>query len=161
MKENIIVIGGGTQAMTIIDIIEPENKYNIVGVTDTVKKVGDRVLNYPVLGTQEDIPAIMKKYNVIGGIVALGDNYVRANMVEYIKKTAPKFRFISTIHPTAWVGNNASVGEGSVIMVGSIISVNSKVGNHCMVCTNSSLEHGGVMEDYSKLIFRRNDRRIC
>ena len=37
---NLVLIGGGNQSHYTIDIIEKENKYNIVGLIDSVNEVG-------------------------------------------------------------------------------------------------------------------------
>ena len=40
MKQNIILFGAGNQAHYTIDIIEKENKYNIIGIIDSIHDIG-------------------------------------------------------------------------------------------------------------------------
>ena len=35
MKEKIVLIGGGGHCHSVIDVIEQENKYEIIGIIDT------------------------------------------------------------------------------------------------------------------------------
>ena len=48
LKPNLVLIGGGGHCVSVIDIIENENKFKIKGILDldTKKK---SVLNYPIL----------------------------------------------------------------------------------------------------------------
>jgi len=43
------------------------------------------------------------------------------------------------------------IGQGSVIMPGVIVNANSRVGQHCILNTLSSLGHDGLMDDFSSL----------
>ena len=33
------------------------------------------------------------------------------------------------------------IGDGSVFMAGSVVQINSKIGNHCIINTNTSIDH--------------------
>ncbi len=151
MKENIVIIGGGPHAMSIIDIVEQEEKYQIAGITDTKRVKGEKLFEYPVLGTQDELDSIMNDHNVIGGIVALGDNYIREKVVQFIEENFPNFKFVKAIHPSVRVAKNATIGEGTVIMAGCIVNVDAHVGKHCIINTNTSFEHCCQMGDYSSL----------
>ena len=49
-KEKIVIIGSFGHAKVIIDIIEQEGKFNIIGLLDTFKRIGESVLGYKILG---------------------------------------------------------------------------------------------------------------
>ena len=52
------------------------------------------------------------------------------------------------IHPLSIVSELADIGEGSVVMQGSIIQVCAQVGRHCIINTGASVDHECVIEDY-------------
>ena len=54
MKE-IILIGGGGHCRSVIDVIEQEGQYKIVGIIDKAELFGTDVLGYPVFGSDLDI----------------------------------------------------------------------------------------------------------
>ncbi len=151
MKKNIILFGGGNHVRYSIDIIEKENKYNIVGITDPYLEIGHSILGYYIIGRQEDIIQLVEKYNIDAGIVTIGDNWFRKIVKEAIKKYIPDFEFVSAIHPSTIIGSNVTIGKGTVIMAGCIISPNTTIGEFCFFATGAILEHDSIMEDYSSL----------
>jgi len=45
--KDIILIGGGGHCRSVIDVIEQEGLFSIVGIVDRPEKLGDKVLGYP------------------------------------------------------------------------------------------------------------------
>jgi sugar O-acyltransferase (sialic acid O-acetyltransferase NeuD family) len=151
MKNNIIIIGSSGHAKVIIDIIEKENRYSIIGLVDNNRKTGEETLGYKIIGKDRNIPTLMKKHSLAGGIIAIGDNWIRKQVSDKIKAIAPSFRFITAIHPNAQIGKNVQIGDGTAIMAGVIINPDSRVGRHCILNTNSSLDHDCNLSDFSSL----------
>ncbi|MCE2613091.1 acetyltransferase [Flavobacteriaceae bacterium D16] len=149
--KNVVIFGASGHGSVIMDCIEKEGKYKTIGFLDSIKQKGIEHNGLEILGSEYDLPFILHKYKVFGGIVAIGDNWKRYQVVQKIKKITPRFRFISVIHPNSIIGNNVRIGEGTAIMPGVIINTNSKVGKHCILNTFSSLDHDGVMQDFSSL----------
>ncbi len=59
MKE-IILIGGGGHCKSVIDVIEQESQFVIVGIVDKSKLIGTDVLGYPVIGSDSDLESLAK-----------------------------------------------------------------------------------------------------
>ncbi|MBL8995923.1 MAG: acetyltransferase [Gemmatimonadetes bacterium] len=55
------------------------------------------------------------------------------------------------IHPGALVAPDASVGEGSVLFPGTVVSCGVRIGAHVHVNTGSSVSHDCVLEAYATL----------
>jgi len=152
MKNKILVIGASGHAKVIIDIIEREAKYEVFGLIDSYKKKGDSLYNYKILGTEEDLPHIFKNNNdIIGGIIAIGDNYTRMKLYINISSKISDFNFINAIHPASTIGKNVSIENGTVIMPGTVISSDVKIGKQCIVNTNSTLSHDCIIKDFSSI----------
>ena len=149
--DNIVIIGASGHAKVIIDIVQQEGKYIVVGLLDQGLEVGEKVLGYPVLGTEEGLPALIDSHAIKGAIVAIGDNSIRARVVSGVKAIAPELPFVCAVHPKANIGLDTSLGEGSVVMAGVAINPSSAVGRFCIVNTNASLDHDSTMEDFSSL----------
>jgi sugar O-acyltransferase (sialic acid O-acetyltransferase NeuD family) len=149
--KRIILIGGGPHAEVVADIVEQEGLYQIAGITDTQRSVGDPFLDYSVIGIQEQLASLMGEYDVSGGVVCIGDNYLREKVAMALRAQVSDFEFATAIHPTAAISPHAEIGEGSVIMPGCVVNTGARVGRHCIINTLSSLEHRSTMGDYSSL----------
>src|SRR5262249_54189670 len=121
----------------------------IAGIVDTFKPVGYSCLGYQVLGDEHRLPDIMREHDVHGGIVAIGDNWVRHEVANRIRREVPDFAFVTVIHPSAQVARSARVAPGTVVMPGAIIAANASIGEFCIVNTKASLDHDGVMGPFS------------
>ena len=148
---NIIVIGSSGHAKVVIDCIEKENKYEIIGLLDRFKEVGSSAFGYKIIGKEEDIQNLIKMHKIEGGIIAIGDNFVRYLVYNKVSQTIPEFNFIKVIHPSAQIARNVLIGKGTVIMANTTISSEAVVGNFCIINNNSSLDHDSKMMDYSSL----------
>ena len=148
---NIIVIGSSGHAKVVIDCIEKENKYEIIGLLDRFKEVGSNSFGYKVLGKEEDLQDLIKTYKIEGGIIAIGDNFTRYTVYDKISQNIPQFNFINVIHPSAQIARNVLIGKGTVIMANTTISSEATVGAFCIINNNSSLDHDSKMLDYSSL----------
>ena len=85
------------------DILEAERRCHIVGLLDSLKPPGSEVLGYQVIGSDEDLPALVAANICDSVIVGIGDNWVRSRMVTRIKRIVPKIRFVTAVHPSAQI----------------------------------------------------------
>ena len=60
--KKIILIGGGGDCKSVIDVIEQEKKYKIHGIVDKPKFLGSKILGYKVIGSDLDLEYLAKKY---------------------------------------------------------------------------------------------------
>ncbi len=147
--EEILIFGSSGHAKVVIDAVEKQGTYRIAGLVDSGKGRGEQVLGYPVLGGEPQLPAILRTVPVVGGIVAVGDNWSRAEQVQRILALVPEFKFISVIHPSSQIAHGVIIGEGTVVLAGAILNTDTQVGRHCIISTKASLDHDGFVGDYS------------
>ena len=108
-------------------------------------------MGYQVIGDEISLPKLMARYGFNKGVVGIGDNYTRSEIVAVVEKAAPDFQFINCVHESARISKYSSLGVGNVIMPGVTINASSEISNHCVLNTNSSLDHDCKMGDYSSL----------
>src|SRR5437016_1908945 len=101
--KNVVVIGAGGHGKVVIDIIEKENKYILIGLLDSTPAAGGRLLGYEVLGTDADLPALRRRLDLYGVVVAIGDNWSRSQVVARVREAAPELVFVNCVHPSAQV----------------------------------------------------------
>jgi sugar O-acyltransferase (sialic acid O-acetyltransferase NeuD family) len=149
--KNIILIGGGNQAHYTIDIIEKEGKYNIIGIIDSIHEIDSDRFGYKILGRQENISQLIKKYNIEGGVISIGDNWGRYHVYNQILELAPTFKFVNAIHPSVIIGNNVKLGIGIVAMAGCIFNPKSTIGDFTFFATGAQIEHDCQIGDFSSI----------
>ena len=59
-KEEIILVGGGGHCKSCIDVIEQEGRFLIAGIVDMPEKLGEKILDYEILCTDDDLPSLVR-----------------------------------------------------------------------------------------------------
>ncbi|WP_158976800.1 acetyltransferase [Cellulophaga sp. L1A9] len=149
--KKVIVFGASGHAKVIIDILEKQNQYDIFGLIDSYKPKDALLFDYKILGSEDDLLALVKEHTIYGIIVAIGDNCTRKIITHKIQEVCPDLHFINAIHPNAILGKNVVLGAGTVVMPGAIINSDSKIGNSCIVNTNASVGHDSILNDFSSI----------
>ena len=140
MKEDIILIGGGGHCKSCIDIIEEEGQYTIKGIVDIPKKIGHTILGYPIIDSDNNLEAIVKKYKYF--FITIGfikTPILREKLFKRIISLGGEFPVI--IAPKAHVSKHAKIDSGTIVMHGVIINANAIVGKNCIINNLSLLEH--------------------
>jgi len=147
----IVVAGASGHAKVVVDILEKQGRFRVVGFLDRPGASVPTLFDYPHLGQEEDLPQRITEYGLRGVVVAIGDNWIRSKVMGKIRNLAPSLAFVSAIHPTATIGRDVEIGEGTVVMAGATINPGCRVGKGCLVNTNASLDHDSILEDYASL----------
>jgi sugar O-acyltransferase (sialic acid O-acetyltransferase NeuD family) len=122
--------GASGHAKVIIEILEIQG-IKIDGLFDDNESVKS-LLGYPPLVQNTKL------------IVSIGNNFIRRNITSLIKAD-----YGIAIHPSSLISGRSIVQDGTVIMGGVTINVNTHVGRHCIVNTNASIDHDCVLEDFT------------
>jgi len=148
--KNILIFGSGGHASVVIDIAQQEKKYTIIGIIDEPKNTNE-ISGLPILSNISTLKKLIIEEDIFGGVIAIGDNAIRAKVRDQILLEVPHFQFVNCIHPNAVVASNVLMGEGNVMMAGSIVNPNCQISNHCIMNTKSSLDHDCKMLNFSSI----------
>jgi sugar O-acyltransferase (sialic acid O-acetyltransferase NeuD family) len=147
----IVIFGGGTQLGIVVDIIQKQKDHTIVGIIDSKAEIGSILHGHSVLGRQEDIDQILRKYEVSGGIVSVGDNYTRFKIYEDVEKRTIDFNWVNAIHPSCQIGNNVIMGQGILAMANVVFNPGAVIGDFTAFYTAASIEHDNIIEDFASV----------
>lgn len=138
--ESILLVGGGGHCRSVIDVIEQQGKYHIVGIVDLKEQIGKQVLGYPVIACDDQLPALFDscKHAVVT-VGHLRTNSLRITLFEQLKAIGYTLPVI--VSPLAYVSRHAQIGEGTVVMHHALINVNASVGRNCIVNSKALIEH--------------------
>ncbi|MCT7639243.1 NeuD/PglB/VioB family sugar acetyltransferase [Aliarcobacter butzleri] len=146
MKEKIVLIGGGGHCHSVIDVIEQENKYEIIGIVDTKENIGKKVLNYEIIACDDDLETIfLSCKNAFITVGQIESNKIRVKIYNKLKEIG--FNLPVIISPLAYVSNHSSIEEGTIIMHHALVNANAKIGKNCIINTKALIEHDCVIGD--------------
>lgn len=144
--EKIILIGGGGHCRAVIDVIEMQNRYEIVGIIDQKELIGQDILGYKIIGYDDDLETFF--HTCKNAVIAIGQiksNEARVKLFEKLKSIG--FDLPAIISPLAYVSKHSFLDEGTVVMHHALVNSNAKVGKNCIVNTKALIEHDAVVED--------------
>ena len=127
--------GASGHAKVIIDLLE-EAGIKVDGLIDDNKEI-DNLQGYKVYHAFDNQSPL---------IISIGSNKIRKILACKLNTN-----FGKAIHPSAIVSKRVLIREGSVVMAGSIIQTDVKIGRHCIVNTGVSVDHECQIEDFVHL----------
>ena len=134
----IAIWGGGGHGHVVIDILRTLGGWNPVGFIDNAHPVGARIMDVPVLGDMDVLPALLRQ-GVQDIVVAIGNCSVRAQMIKQALSLG--FQTPSIAHPSCIVYPSASIGPACVICALSIVGAQTCVGAGVILNTRSVVDH--------------------
>ena len=147
MKKPIILIGGGGHCISCIDIVELTNQFEIMGILDIPEKVGSRILNYPIIGIDDDIQMLIEKcQDFLITIGQIKTSNVRHKLLDKVKTAGGRLPVI--ISPKAHVSIHAIVEEGTIIMHHVLVNAGAKIGKGCIINSKALIEHEVMIGDF-------------
>ncbi|WP_077611680.1 acetyltransferase [Clostridium sp. Marseille-P2415] len=148
MKEEMILIGGGGHAESIIDTIQALEQYEIIGILDNNKKINTEILGVKVIGNDSDLNEYFEMgiKNAVLAIGSMGNTGPRRKLYDLCKKIG--YKFPNIIDKSSIVSETLRIGEGNFIGKGAIINSRVTIGNACIINTGSILEHGCTLGDF-------------
>lgn len=143
LKKLIIVCGGGF-AREVIWLARECNEWEIIGILDDTPNLqGQMFCDVPVLGTIEEWSTFKETFFV----VALGSPRSRKAIVERMSQQGV-VPFATLIHPTVSHSKYVTVGEGSIITAGCILTTQIEIGKHFICNLSTTVGHDAVIGDY-------------
>jgi len=147
MSEPLLLIGGGGHARSLIDVVESSGRWHVLGLVGLPEQVGENVLGYPVLGSDQDLPSLRQQCThallAVGQIGLPSDRQRLALELERLEFALP-----AVISGSAHVSRHAKLGSGTSVGHGVIVNAGACVGDHCILNSNALIEHDAVIGDY-------------
>ena len=141
MHKKLIIIGVNGHGKVVADIALAMQKYEEIAFLCNFEKKKE-CMGFPILGKNEDAKCYIDKADFF---VAIGESEIRKRLSEELK--AMGATIATLIHPTAVIGSKVQIGEGTVVMPGTVINAESVIGRGCIINTCSSVDHGCVLGD--------------
>jgi len=138
--KSIVLIGGGGHCKSVIDVIEQEGQFKIVGIVDKPELLGSNILGYSVIANDSDLDGLAKKYQY--ALITVGQiksPSLRIKLFDLATKAG--FTLPSIISPNAYVSKHSSIGNGVVVMHDAIVNASVSIGDNCIINSQALVEH--------------------
>lgn len=151
MKEDILLLGMGGHAHSVVDSIERTGKYHIIGFLDIEEMQGMSYKEYNVLGTDDALKNYYDKgiRNAFVTIGFLGHGKIRERLYWQLKDIG--YILPNIIDNTAVKAENVKIGEGIFIGKNAVVNTGAEIGDMCIVNTGAVIEHDSKVGSFSHI----------
>ena len=149
MIHRTVGLGAGGHAKVMIEILQQQPEYELVGLLDpSPDLLGQRLLGVPIVGNDDDLPTLIDEgvTHFFVGLGGTGNVLPRKRLYEMgcANGLAPA----NAIHPKAILSSYATYGAGLVLCAGAIVGADVRLGNDVMVNTGAIVEHDCQVGDH-------------
>ena len=149
--KNIVIYGAGgfgrETSLLIHQINSKSPTWNVIGYCDDGKETGERIDKRTVLGGMSYLKESKEELSVV---LAIADPATRENIRKQLSN--PRLKFPTVVHPSVEISESCSIGEGSIICAGAIMTVDISIGAFSIVNLCCTLGHDSVLQDYVSLM---------
>ncbi|OLN33518.1 acetyltransferase [Desulfosporosinus metallidurans] len=147
----IVLVGAGGHALSVIDSIQSNGKYEIVGITDAGAVVGEKVLGYEVIGNDAILTSVFDNgveyaFVTVGSI---GNTSLREKLFYMLKSKG--FCLPAIIDNSSKIGSNVWLGEGIYVGKNTVVNAKSTIGDMAIINTGAIIEHGCCIDNFTHI----------
>ena len=147
--ENIILLGIGGHAHSVVDSIESDGKYSVCGFLDRKEREGEQYREYKVIGTDDMLEYYFKKgiKNAFVTVGYLGKGDIRNRLYKQLKEVG--FNLPTIVDRTAVIAKDVVLGEGTFIGKKTVVNSATEIGKMCIINTGAIIEHDCAVKNFS------------
>lgn len=143
MNKKLVIVGAGGHAKVVADVAKLNGYTEIVFLCDNPDL--KTFIGYPVVGRSDQFAG----YEDWDFIIAIGNCQDRERI--YHSLDSKGYNIITLYHPSAIVAEDAEIGKGTVVLVGSIINPGSVIGKGCIINTAATIDHDNIVSDFAHI----------
>lgn len=152
VTNDIVIVGSGGFGREVADVVMAVNEasgvphWNLLGYLDDAPSDTNieraRRQGLEVVGPVNSDTLTSAPYFV----VAINNGGIRRKLAERLESSG--WKPATLIHPSAGIGSDCCIGEGSVLCAGVQITTNVTLGRHVHLNLNCTVGHDSVVEDF-------------
>lgn len=138
MKRRLLLIGGGGHCRSVLDTAIRLDNFDELGIVDFTDS---SCLGIPVVGTDDDIPALMREgwNEACITVGSVGNTVIRRRLYEMAKSYGLSLPPI--IDESAIIAGGAVIGEGVFIGKRAVVNTCAEIGTCAIINTGAVVEH--------------------
>lgn len=137
----LAIIGAGGHGRVCADIAHAMRVYDEIAFLDDNPDLTN--LQFPYLGESKNWESLSADYEFFIGI---GSSLIRRRIQSMLEERGAPIATL--VHPSAVLGSNVTLGNGSVLMPATVINTGSSIGRGVIVNTSASVDHDCRIDDF-------------
>jgi len=140
----LVFLGAGGIAIVAAEIARSRG-YEVAGfLDDKAERHGTVFCEAKILGSFDILPELRQR-GIENAVVAFGNSLGRLRFAQ--KALSEGFTLPNLIHISAIISPTATVGEGAIMMPGTIVNAGARIGRNIILNTAASVDHECVIGD--------------
>ncbi len=157
MSNKVIILGGEGNGGVVAACIQDMNlrykntNFSVMGFLNDMEEIGSEINGFPVLGKTKDYVNFIKDDNILFmfAIHPVGHGSLRIKLFNALN--IPQEKLATIIHPSAFIGYNAVIEPGAMIMANSYVGTATKIGKCALLMSNTVVGHNTQIGDFCHL----------
>lgn len=148
MVKKLLLIGGGGHCKSVLDSIIQLETYQEIGIIDMKDKVGERIMDTPIIGCDDDLPKLYEEgyHYAFVTIGSIGNPSLRIKLFKYLRDIG--FETPSIIDPSATVSGYSNIDRGIYVGKQAIINTGAIINKGAIINSGSIVEHDCKIGDF-------------
>ncbi|WP_026373379.1 acetyltransferase [Agrococcus lahaulensis] len=143
MSGGLLLVGASGLAREVI-----ATGVEVAGILDDDASLhGTLVGGAPVVGAMDAVLAREERL-----LVCVGPSRRRRDVVARLRALGvAEERYATVVARSARIGDSSTVGAGSILLDGVVVTADARIGDHVVVMPNCTVTHDDVLEDFATL----------
>jgi sugar O-acyltransferase (sialic acid O-acetyltransferase NeuD family) len=148
-RKPLLLLGAGGASREVAEAADTVGDFDVLGfLDDDPAKHGTTVSGRPVLGPLDEVADHPDALLIAG----MGNPRAPRSRERVVARLGlGDERFATVVHPLASCPPSCSLGAGSVLLAGTVLTADVTVGRHVLAMPGCVLTHDDVVEDYASL----------
>ena len=142
----LLLVAASGLAREALEAARAQGRYDVVGIVDDdPARWGELIDGVKVIGGLE----VVADHPDAAVLICAGNGAVREQLTTRL--ALPDERYATVVHPSVDVPSSCTVGVGSVLLAGTVLTASVVIGRHVVVMPNVTLTHDDEVEDFVTL----------
>jgi len=146
---DLLLVGASGLAQEVLAVLRTEGDARAVGILDDSPALwGSHLAGVPIYGSLDTV----SEHPDAEVLLCVGDGAARARLVARLDALSVRpARYASVVHRSVEIPESCSIGAGSIVFAGVVLTVDVVVGDHVVIMPNVTLTHGNRIGSYATL----------
>lgn len=146
MSDGVLLIAAGGLAREAYAVCVASGHRVLGFLDDDLAKHGRPVADLAVLGPLE----LVSEYPEAAVLICAGQGRVRQILCDQLSRLGVRDdRYLTVVDPAITVPPGCTIGVGSIILAGTVLTSDVSIGRHCVVMPNATLTHDDTLGDFA------------